>query len=82
MNKYTPLSESLILEYQNREKERLFNKAKTSNTQIHLFQIDAVMMNLEESVNYLKLYVEAHQRSKRKERLESTECPTCRSTVL
>ena len=82
MNKYTPLSESLIIEYQKVKRERLFNEAKTSNTQIHLFQIDGVMMNLEESVRYLKLYVESHQRSKRKERLDPAECPTCRSTVL
>jgi|GEM_PF-2443779 hypothetical protein len=79
MNNQDKISNSIIMEYNKNAKEKLFNEAKIANTQSPLFHINGTMMTLEESVRYLKLYVESLNR---KERLESTECPTCRSTVL
>jgi hypothetical protein len=78
MNNHEKISNSIIMEYNKNAKERLFNEAKIANTQSPLFHINGTMMTLEESVRYLKLYVESLNR---KERLDPKECPRC-NTVL
>ena len=78
MNNQDKISNSIIMEYNKNAKEKLFNEAKIANTQSPLFHINGTMMTLEESVRYLKLYVESLNR---KERLDPTECPRC-NTVL
>ena len=70
-------TEGLLESYRKREKERLFHEARKPSTEIPLLQVDGVLMDPEESLNYLKLRLEAFQRAKEHEESIQMICPTC-----
>ncbi len=79
MSKNIPLSENLILKYQKMNKQKLFTEARRSKAQIPMLQIDGVLMNPKESLQYLKLRVEAYQKAKKEQQEVKMVCPTCGS---
>ena len=70
---------TLLLRHNKKERLKLFSEAKKPSLEIPMLKIDGVLMTPLESLNYLKIRVEAYQKAKNAQKEVVMVCPTCGS---
>jgi len=79
MNKPKKQPGKLLLEYQKIQKKKLLKEARVASADIPLIQIDGVLMNPKEVLQYVKLRLDSYKEGLKNKEPTGGVCPACGS---